>query len=101
MTKYKQYFKQMLDSHGKEFEEFKKVHDLYKTNPQQWYEEFNRTGKPIVEIVREWESRLCSNIEGGKNAVYSSNLADKFKEEVKKYLSHIEMVGVKVTFKKP
>ena len=99
MTKYKKYFQEMVNAHQSEFEAFKKVHDLYKTNPGKWSEEFNKLGKPVVAIVTEWESRLCSNIEGGKNSVFSSNLADKFKEEVKKYLSLIDMVGVKITYK--
>lgn len=99
MTKYRKYFLEMTEKYKKEFEEFQKVHDLYKANPKEWSGKFNELGKPIVEIIREWEGRLCTSIEGGKNAVYSMNLAEKFKEEIKKTFSHIDMVGVKITFK--
>jgi hypothetical protein len=95
MTKYRQYFKEMFEQHQAEFEAFKVIHDGYKTDRKAWSQQFHAEGKAIVEIIREWERRLCSGMEKGNNAVFSAKLAEKFWEEIKKYLSHIELVGVK------
>lgn len=95
MTKYKQYFQQMMDEHHDLFTSFKEVHDGYKVDRKKWSQQFHSQGKEVVDIMREWEQRLCASMERGHNAVYSSKLAEKFWAEVKQMYSHIELVGVK------
>jgi hypothetical protein len=95
MTKYKQYFQEMIDENQQLFTDFKEIHDGYKTDRKTWSKRFHEEGKKVVEIVRDWEQRLCSGMERGNNAVYSSKLSEKFWGEVKKLFSHIELVGVK------
>jgi hypothetical protein len=95
MTKFKQYYQQMSDEHADLLNQFQKIHDGYKSDRKQWSQQFHQVGGQVVEIMREWERKLCSGMERGNNAVYSSKLADKFWDEIKKRFSHIELVGVK------
>lgn len=95
MTKYKQYFQQMLEQNHQAFSDFKLVHDGYQTDRKQWSARFHSEGQEIVDLVRDWERRLCSGMERGKNSVYSAKLAEKFWAEVKGYLPLIERVGVR------
>jgi len=95
MTKYKQYVQEMIEQNQAAFSAFKIVHDGYQSDRKQWSARFHAEGKPIVEIIRDWERRLCSGMEKGKNAVYSTKLSEKFWGEIKEYLPLIERVGVK------
>jgi hypothetical protein len=98
MTKYKQYFKEMLSGNQVVFDDFKKIHDQFATDRMKYQEEFNRQGEVVVEIIHDWEKRLCARMEGGKNGVYSANLSEKFKDEIKKVYPQIDLVGVKLSF---
>lgn len=98
MTKYKQYFQQMLDANQAVFADFKKVHDAFATDPKTHQAEFNEKGEIIMEIIRDWEKKLCSRMEGGKNGVYSANLSEKFREQIKQVYPKIDLVGVKLSF---
>lgn len=94
-VKYKQYAQEMMDQHEELFAEFQVIHDGYKQDRKKWSQQFHTKGKEVVDIIREWEQRLCSGMERGNNAVYSMKLAEKFWDEIKKRFSHIELVGVK------
>ena len=85
----------MMESKRPDFEEFKRVHDLYKSDQNKWKDEFDRLGKPILKIIEESESQLCMKMEGGGKGKFSSNVAEKFREEIRKYLPLIDLVGVK------
>lgn len=95
MTKYQQIFLQMLNDHEKEFSDFKVVHDNYAKDQKKWEDEFNKAGKPIVEIVREYETKLCGKMESGSKAVFSANLSDKFWNGIRQLYPYIDFVGVK------
>jgi len=95
MTKYKQYFQQMVDQNHELFTSFKKTHDSYQTDRKLWSAQFHAHGLPVVDVIRDWERRLCSTMERGKNAAFSARVAEKFWGEVKLYLPLIERVGVK------
>ncbi len=95
MTKYKKYFQQMMDANAVEFAAFRPIHDGYKLDRKKWSKDFHEKGQKVIEIVRDWEQRLCAGMERGHNAVYSSKLAEKFWGEVRTQFSHIELVGVK------
>ncbi len=97
-TKYKEIFEEMVAKHEKEFDTFQELHDKYEKDPQKWQSEFNREGGKIMEIVREYENRLCGHMENTNNATYSANLAEKFRNEIKRYLPKLDMIGVVVTY---
>jgi hypothetical protein len=78
------------------FLQFKLIHDDYVKDRQKHKADFDKTGKKILTIIEEWESRLCGHMEKGNNSVFSAKLSDKFWEEIKKYYPFIDFVGVKV-----
>jgi tRNA A37 N6-isopentenylltransferase MiaA len=96
MVKYKEAYEEMVVKHQALFEEFKLIHDKYAKDQETWAIKFDELGKPIIRIIEETENRLCAKMEGSNRGTYSANLADKFRQEVKKYLPYIDMVGVKV-----
>ncbi len=98
MTKYKQYFQEMVEANEELFADFKVIHDQFAADRLAYQEEFNRKGEIIMEIIQDWEKRLCSRMEGGKNGAYSANLAEKFRSEIKKVYPLIDFIGVKLTF---
>lgn len=85
----------MFEQNEALFVAFKEVHDGYQQDRKQWSARFHEEGKDVVDVIRDWERRLCSGMERGKNAVFSSKVAEKFWAEVKGYLPLIERVGVK------
>lgn len=95
MPKFRDYFRQMIDQNKEEFAQFKLIHDQYQEDQRQYQEEFNRQGKVIVEVIRDWERRLCGGMEKGENARYSANLSEKFWNEIRVFFPMIDYVGVK------
>lgn len=96
MPKYKDYVNKMLSDHRKEFANFKKIHKLYEGDELKWQQKFNLEGEQVLEIVREYENRLCGNTERGKYNKFSSKLSEKFQKEVRKLFPMIDHVGIVV-----
>ncbi len=95
-AKYKEYISQMNTQYKELLEEFKDIHDQYVEQPEKWQEEFNTKGAKIMEIMRDFELRLCANSEGGRYGKYASNLADKYWNELRKTYPKIDFVGTKI-----
>ena len=93
-AKYIEIFNEMVEKYEKEFDSFQEIHDKYEENPIKWQAEFNDEGKKILEIVRTYENRLCGHMENTQNATYSANLAEKFRNEIKRYVPKLDMIGV-------
>lgn len=96
MTKYQKYFNQMLKKNKKLFKDFESIHNRYVLEPQKYQEEFNEVGKPIVEVIKEYENRLCGHSEKGIYGKFSSTLAEKFWNLVRQTYSKVDFVGVKI-----
>ncbi len=96
MTKYKEYFQKMISDQKPLFDSFRKLHDSYALNQEMMQEKFNVEGAKILEVVREYENRLCANTERGMYNQYSAGLAQKFQDEVRKYFPMIDYIGLKV-----
>ncbi len=58
---------------------------------------FNAIGKQVLKIVENSERKLCGKMEGGKYGTYSANLAEKFRDHVRKSLKYIDFVGVEIS----
>lgn len=97
-AKYIDIFNEMVEKYEKEFDHFQEIHDKYEKDPQKWQDEFNAEGAKIMEIIRFYENRLCGHMENTQNATYSANVAEKFRNEIKRYLPKLDMIGVKITF---
>lgn len=79
------------------FEEFKVIHDKYAQDDTKYQDEFNRVGERVVEIIRDHELHLTSKAESGQFAKYSSSLADKFWERIRRDYPEIDFVGAKIS----
>lgn len=93
-AKFKQYYDMMVKDNEELFKNFMDIHDHYVFEPQKYQKVFNEYGKEILEIIQEYENRLCSKSEGAGYGRYSTNLSDKFREEVKKHIPKINSIGL-------
>lgn len=66
----------MLEDNRQLFDSFKKLHDTYSLNPQPHQREFNAQGEKVLQIIREYENRLCTDTERGVYSKFSGQLAD-------------------------
>ena len=87
----------MIEDHQALFKQFKEIHDTYKADRKKFQSEFNVIGKQVMEIIREYEDRLCSGMERGVYGKYSDKVAEKFWERIKKDFPLIELVGVEIS----
>jgi hypothetical protein len=95
-VKYKQYYQQMLEQNAPAFAEFKKTHDAFVADRVKGEEKFHTEGIKILDIIRDWDRRLCSAMGRGKFSSYTQTLSEKFWNEVRKEYSLIDLVGVRV-----
>lgn len=95
-TKFKEYFDMMVADNKQLFEDFKDLSARYMMDDESNQEELNENGPEIVNIVREYEERLCKNTERGKYSNFSGGLAEKFQDMVRKNFPAIDYVGIKI-----
>lgn len=98
MTKYQEYYKKMVEANKELFEEFRKVHDDYALNPDNFQEKFNEVGAKIQEVMLDWENKLCMQSEKGGFSVFTAGLAEKFKDAVRKDFPEIDSIGLVVSY---
>lgn len=94
MTKYREYFERMITSEKEKFDSFTKLHMRYSLEQEKMQDEFNREGAIIMTIIREWEGKLCSTSEKAGYGGYTTNLSEKFWQEIRKSYPLIDYVGV-------
>jgi len=97
MTKYQQLIAELYRDHINEMNAFQEIHDLYATDQKKYQDEFNSQGEKIMDLLHFYERQLCGKSERSGMGVYSSKLAEKFWGEIKKKLSMIDFVGVKIS----
>ncbi len=90
----------MWDAHKDILQQFQDVHDQYKAHQRDSAakKEFDLVGKKARSIMEEWDSRLCQQMEKGKNSVFSAKVSEKFWVEVKKDFPLVDLVGVEISF---
>lgn len=94
MTKYREYFERMITNEKESFDEFTKLHMQYSLNQEGLQDKFNEEGTKIMTIIREWEQKLCSTSEKAGYGGYTTNLSEKFWQEIRKSYPLIDYVGV-------
>ncbi|MCL4417533.1 MAG: hypothetical protein M1365_12715 [Actinobacteria bacterium] len=95
MAKYKKQVEEMLEIHKDIFIPFKDIHDKYLADPEKWQEKLNEEGDNILRIIRRWENNLCSKTESGRRyGKFSSNLSEKFWEEIRSIFPKIDSIGL-------
>ena len=85
MSEYQKMVAKMMEENKELFENFMDIHNEYAMNPKKWQKLFNQYGAEVVEIIREYERKLCANMATGKFGQFSAKLSEKFWAEVKKY----------------
>lgn len=94
MTKYRQFVQLMLEENKELFDEFKPIHDAYVVNPQANQAKYNAIGSEVMDVIREYERRLCAKMGAGQYSKFSANLSEKFMEEIKAIYPKIMFIGV-------
>ncbi len=94
MTKYKAYYEKMVMENKQLFDKFTKAHFEYSLDQNQNQENFNVIGGEILDIVHEYEDRLCKQSENAGFGSYTSGLAEKFQTEIKSHFPLIDHIGI-------
>ena len=100
-TKYQEFYERMIQSNKEVFDKFNKLYNEYIKDQDNLQDRFNTEGKVVMDIIREWENKLCSRTEKAGFGNYSTNLSEKFWAEVRKTYPLIDYIGVVVVKKKP
>jgi len=95
-TKYNEYYQKMVAENRQLFDEFLKINDLFRENPEKNAVEFHQVGQKVVDKIRDFDRRLCSAMGRGVYSTYSQKLSEKFWDLARKDFDQIDMVGVKV-----
>lgn len=96
-AKYAQYYKLMMEQQGELFAAFKPVHDAFaadRTN-QEVAENFHTQGQKVVDVIRDWDRRLCAGMGRGTFSQYTQKLSETFWDRVRKDFTLIDLVGVR------
>ena len=87
----------MISENKELFDNFKGVHDAYVINPVANQLRFNQIGGEVVDVIRNYERKLCGNMNSGAYGSFSQNLSQKFWDEIRKVYKKIDFVGAKIT----
>ncbi len=93
-TKFKEYYEKMIEENKDLFTEFTTAHFEYSIDQDKNQEEFNKIGAKVLDVVHEWENRLCKTSEGAGYSSYTGNLAEKFQGEIKSHFPLIDHIGI-------
>ena len=75
----------MLKEHEELFDTFKGIHDAYILNPQANQARFNHIGSEVLDVIREYERKLCGNMNSGVYGAFSQNLSQNSGMKYEKY----------------
>jgi len=84
----------MVAENKEAFSKFTNVHFEYSTDQDKFQEMFNSEGTKILDIIHEWEGRLCKASEGAGYGTYTTKLSEKFQEEIRSHFPLIDHVGI-------
>ena len=94
MVKYKQVYIDTLKAHRAEFESFRVIHDLFKADQKKYSKHYNIQGKKIRDYLDRAVNILCGKTESSGHGAFSSVLADRFWEEVRRDYPMVDFIGV-------
>lgn len=100
-AKYIEYVDRMMSLHKKEFDSFQEIHDKYALNEDKHQEQYNKIGKKIMLISKQWENKLCMQSEKGGYGGYTTKLAEKFQGEMVKRFPEYNSIGIIVEKEEP
>lgn len=94
MSEYKKMVEKMMEENKELFDNFLDIHNEYAVKPLEWQKLFNQYGREVVEIIRDYERKLCAHMSKGKFGKFSANLSERYWDEVRKVFPKIDFVGV-------
>lgn len=95
MTKYKEMVERMMSEQKELFDNFSDIHREYMLNPKEWQKLFNQYGGEVMDIIRDYDRKLCAQMGKGQFSKFTEQLSEKFWQEVRKIFPKIDFVGVK------
>ena len=95
-TKYNEYYQRMVAENRQLFDDFLKIQDSFRVNPEANTAKFHEVGQKVVDKIRDFDRRLCSAMGRGVFSTYSQKLSEKFWDLARKDFDQIDMVGVKI-----
>ena len=93
-AKFQEYFQLMLKQNEELFAQFREVHAKYEKDPNTYQDEFNQVGYDVQDVVGRFENMLCNNTESSGKGKFSSALAEKFQNEIKKEFPKYNSIGL-------
>jgi len=96
-AKYLQFYNLMMEQKGDVFEAFKPIHDAFAASRDDKKAEaaFHAEGQKVVDVVRDWDRRLCAGMGRGTFSNYTQKLSETFWDRIRKDFALIDLVGVK------
>ena len=95
MQKYQKVYTEMIESNRELFDAFAVIHDKFVLDQETHKTEFNAVGSKALVIIAKYEQILCGKTENGGLGKFSSNLSQKFWDEIKKHYKKILFIGIK------
>ena len=95
-AKYQLYYQKMIDENRSLFDNFARIHQLFEKDQDLNADNFHQLGKAVLEVVREYDRRLCAAMGRGVYSIYSDKLSQKFWDLAREDFPKIDMVGVKI-----
>ena len=94
--KYKQIFETIWNENKILFQKFLLLNNDYSDTKKRksLEEKFQTIGKQVRDLLLEGEQDLCRQMEKSEHRFYSSNLSEKYWDEVRRYFKYIDQVGV-------
>ncbi|MBU0975433.1 MAG: hypothetical protein ABIE03_03850 [Patescibacteria group bacterium] len=95
-AKYKRIFEEIWEGNKALFQEFFMLNNDYADarNRNKLEEKFQNIGGKVKNLLTDGENELCRAMENTNNRVYSSKVADKYWDEIRKYFKYMDLVGV-------
>jgi len=95
-AKYQLYYQKMIDENRPLFDDFAKAHQLFDKDQERNADNFHQLGKAVLEVIRDYDRRLCAAMGRGVYSIYSDKLSQKFWDLAREDFPKIDMVGVKI-----
>lgn len=92
--KYKKFHSLMVERNQDLFKKFAPIHDGFAKNEEKFATEFHAVGRDVLDVIRDWERRLCSGTEKGSYGQFSAKLSEKFWAEIKRHYPLVDQIGL-------
>lgn len=98
-ARYKQIFENIWEENKKLFQAFFLINNEYSDAKKRSKieKQFQELGGKVKKLLLKGEDELCRHMEKSNHRLFSSKVADKYWDEVRKYFKYIDNVGVSIS----